>query len=43
MRLRRLAVLLLFAGSSVMACRMSAQKPLRMTIDEFLEEWNNQM
>ena len=34
MRLRRLAVLLLFAGSSVMACRMSAQKPLRMTIDE---------
>ena len=34
MRLRRLAVLLLFAGSSVMACRVSAQKPLRMTIDE---------
>lgn len=34
MRLRRLAVLLLFAGNSVMACRMSAQKPLRMTIDE---------
>lgn len=34
MRLRKLAVLLLFAGSSVVACRMSAQKPLRMTIDE---------
>lgn len=26
--------MLLFAGSSVVACRMSAQKPLRMTIDE---------
>lgn len=34
MRLRRLAVLLLLSGSSFMACRMSAQKPLRMTIDE---------
>lgn len=34
MRLRKLAVLLLFAGSSVVACRVSAQKPLRMTIDE---------
>ena len=34
MRLRKLAVLLLLAGNSIMACRMSAQKPLRMTIDE---------
>lgn len=34
MRLRRLAVLLLLAGSSLTMCRMSAQKPLRMTIDE---------
>lgn len=34
MRLRKLAVLLLLAGNSSMACRMSAQKPLRMTIDE---------
>lgn len=34
MRLRKLAVLLLFAGNSVVACRVSAQKPLRMTIDE---------
>lgn len=34
MRLRRLAVLLLLSGAGFTACRMSAQEPLRMTIDE---------
>lgn len=34
MNLRRLAVWLLFAGSSFVVCRLSAQKPLRLTIDE---------
>lgn len=34
MRLRRYAVLLLLAGSNFMTCRISAQKTLRMTIDE---------
>ncbi len=37
MRLRKLAVFLLLAGSNVMASRMSAQKPFRMTIDELFK------
>lgn len=37
MRLRKLAVFLLLAGSNVMAGRMSAQKPFRMTIDELFK------
>lgn len=34
MNLRRLAVWLLLTGSSFVVCRLSAQKPLRLTIDE---------
>lgn len=37
MRLRKLAVLALFIGSNFMTCRMSAQKPFRMTIDELFK------
>ncbi len=37
MKLRRLAVLWLLAGGSFMLCRLSAQEPLRMTIDELFE------
>ena len=37
MRLRKLAVLVLFIGSNFMTCRMSAQKPFRMTIDELFK------